>query len=92
MEKFVIDAGVEMVNAGRKTFYPFDKMKVGDSFFAPQVEGRTKNRHQNVVSSSARYYAKLNDVAFKTRSAVETKIHSSGVDSNVPGVRVWRVK
>lgn len=62
---------------GRPVKYPFDKLKVGDSFF---IEGNPKLKH-SIYSCLNAYNANRADIK------IEITIRS---EDN--GVRVWRIK
>ena len=63
-------------NRGRKAKYPWDKLKVGDSFF---IEGKSKK--YNVYSCVASYNRT------KAPAPISITIREEG-----EGVRVWRIK
>jgi hypothetical protein len=85
---FKIEEGIPVPkkrNEGRGYEYPWDIMKVGDSFFVKMdVENMTKkekNKKQSSISTCGRTYFKLH----KLNRVITTR--------NVEGgVRVWRIK
>tara|TARA_R100001086_G_scaffold236180_1_gene159522 strand:- start:218 stop:493 length:276 start_codon:yes stop_codon:yes gene_type:complete len=69
--------------------YPFEDMKVGDSFFiAPEYEDETVKRLSNRIAQARQSYQKRcikqgNEVRFTQRMWVEEE---------VAGCRIWRVE
>ena len=75
---FSVESGVVMPppsKKGRPTKYPFRQMKVGDSFFVPDENGK---KMRDVVGASTANWGKAHGAKFSCRS----------VDG---GTRVWRV-
>lgn len=71
--------------------YPFDKMKVGNSFFIP-IKPISKNpkdnyrlidKLQETICGSAMYYKKHVNPKFQ---------YTTQMQASPPGVRVWRIK
>lgn len=77
IEKGVPAPGVDSRRTSRR--YPFNEMKIGDSFFVP-LNGKEPIRVQSNVMSSARTFRKTG-----------AKFTSS-ISHDPPGVRVWRVE
>jgi len=70
------------VTAKPKLKYPFDRMKVGDSFFAPgQVTARKGTAGQGAAHSAAKAYGRAHGLKFTGKTVVE---------NGVKGVRIWR--
>lgn len=66
---------------GYQRRYPFDKMKVGDSFFIPSNDPEV--RRTNLLNAAAHYRnwsRKPSDKHFRVKTALEGK-----------GFRVWRI-
>jgi hypothetical protein len=68
---------------GRSRKYPFDKLKVTNSFFVDLSSGISKNPHAllNSIRTSASRYSKMS----KTKAEYVFKAYGTGV-------RVWRIK
>lgn len=66
----------------RGTRYPFEQMKVGDSFFAPGMSGLA-------ASAAAAEHARRNqhhDLKYASRAVESDPIHKTH------GIRVWRIR
>jgi hypothetical protein len=61
--------------------WPFDRMAVGDSFFA-----RAMLEAHAARTASQEYMSRFRDVLFETRATDCDEI------TKLPGVRVWRIK
>ena len=66
--------------------YPFKKMKVGDSFFAPVGEGETQASKRGTIWRQAKNHFKA--YGLEDTMQVVTRIRS---ENGVKGVRVWFV-
>lgn len=75
-----IDKGIP-IPGRRGSIYPFDKMKVGDSFFIKLKPRQTKRQLQVMLAGKANYYAKCSKNKAKFRTYRDDR-----------GVRIWRVK
>lgn len=82
---FKIESGIPIKNTkGRPHTYPFEKMKMGDSFFVEVQEGENPKYIQTKLSTLARRYS--------FRYSPEAK-YTTSIEKNEEkvGVRVWRV-
>ena len=82
---YKIEIGIPVKHSkGRPHIYPFDKMKVGESFFVDVKEGENAKYVQTKLATLARRYA--------LRYCPETKYATSSEKNEERiGVRVWRV-
>jgi len=86
-EAVVVESGIPLVQNSRKNGfpYPFDDMKIGDSFFIPLDDCRSQTVQSRINAAVTRWRKKdpdLNDSRFTTRTMVE---------NDVEGIRVWKV-
>lgn len=72
---------IPKAGAGRKPKYPFEKMEVGDSFFAKVNGHKSAFTLQNSLLGVGRKFLKENKKGWVLQSAVEGD-----------GVRIWRTK
>ncbi len=84
---FIIEEGINIPKkkTNRRTIYPFDLMKKGDSFFVPFNKFFTKNGKKyrtSHLSAAASYWGKKHGRSFKVR--VDEK-------DGITGLRCWRV-
>lgn len=73
----------KQASGGRSLKYPWDKMKVGDSFSKKTKKGLSAYRLQNILKICSNSYVKHNN----KKAEFTTKISSSG-----SSVRIWRTK
>lgn len=79
---FKIEKGKEMPTRSLKTTYPFDKMEIGDSFFAGMGHDKdTVMKLQSSISGKARDWSLRSRKDFRFSTRIEGK-----------GIRVWRIK
>lgn len=80
MEKIKIQKGVKMPKVGgkggRPTKYPFEKLKVGDSFYSPGV-----NTRHTIYGALKNYNGKIG----VQRISISTRTEGDGI-------RVWRIE
>jgi len=85
-EKFKIDRGIPIPITLRR--YPFDEMKIGDSFLIPgeQCDAPENKKRENSVHKSLRHYNKfsMESIAITTRAVNSERLGY--------GIRVWRIK
>lgn len=62
--------------------YPFNEMKVGDSFFVPLSTHKNVTVLQTNLMGNARYFTQKNNPDWKFKSKMDGE----------KGVRIWRVK
>ena len=80
---YKIDKGIPLCGPSSKSNkYPFDQMKVGDSFVAPHPDA--KKARQNALARNAGQYRKPPKHMPVQRHFVTRTVEG--------GVRVWRVK
>lgn len=83
-EAFKIDRGVPLPAGkarGYQRQYPFDKMKVGDSFFVATKEQKAKQTNLLNAAAHFRNYARTAaGKLFRIKTGLETG-----------GIRVWRI-
>ncbi len=105
---FAIDDDIDIPEithrAGRSETYPFDALKVGQSFFVPNTEEKpdiAKSIASTVSGANARYAIDDPDGKTKTnRKGVEVPVkiytrrfvHKRYTQDGVDGARVWRVE
>lgn len=83
--EFQIEKGIPLPGTpgrGRRSKYPLDAMKKGDSFFV-QKNGEDLGKLQTSLAGSCQYKSKKTGRCFTTRQVK---------DNGKEGVRVWRVK
>ncbi len=68
----------KVVATGRKCFYPFEKMKVGDSFLIPESENKTGSMLGNSYSQWTR------------KRGLKWGFTCRKIDKK--GLRVWRIR
>lgn len=84
MEEYKIEKGIKIPERKRKnnSKYPFDKMKVGDSFFV-KCKKNVLSKTQAILTTNAAHSIKRKGLNFKFTSRV----------SHEPiGIRIWRIK
>jgi len=80
---YKIDKGIPLCGPSSKSNkYPFDQMKVGDSFFAPHPDA--KKARQNALARNAGPYKKSPKHVDFQRHFVTRTVEG--------GMRIWRVK
>lgn len=81
---FKVEQGIELPpkpEPGRRAYkYPWDEMKVGDSFFVPAEEGRARKMGQQIIGGGHTRARRQNQRRVFTFRQVEG------------GVRIWRVQ
>ena len=92
---YQIEKNIPFPDAFDRSKYPFDRMKIGDSFFVPlsHYDGAKKldvekaSAIQSSLSSTLRYACSKRSINLKKFSSRRVK-----KDGDILGIRCWRLK
>lgn len=78
-----VDKDIPIPKYWQRTMYPFANMKVGDSFFVPNMKKINGSTMSRKVTMAAYVYGWRHEMKFITRTVTE---------EGIVGIRVWRIK